>query len=1046
MKRTLIVIAWACMALVAGAGSAAAAFDPVNDDTDLFLANPAYATARPNVLIFLDNTANWNTPFENEKIALTSVFAGLSDTFNVGLMLYTETGSGNGGPDGAYVRAAVRQMTPLNRTLMASLISSFDKLNDKGNNATVSLAMHEIYTYFAGATAYSGIKVKRDYTGNSIPGLLKSNQIYALPGNALSSAADTTYESPITDGCQRNILIYISNGPPNDNNSSLSTAEGLLTSLLGQAPSTIALNPAGQQGNWADEFARFMANADISPLPGDQHLTTYTIEVDPVTNGQGPATTALFKSMAVHGKGKYFAVSGGNATELETALNQILQEVQAVNSVFASSTLPVSVNVRGTHLNQVYIGVFRPDASKAPHWFGNLKMYKLGLDAATSTLFLADANGQRAENPLTGFVAPTARSFWSEASTFWSYRTPLENSAGGVSDVPDGELVEKGGVAQQIRIDYALSQVSRELFTCTDGSGGHCATGDALSLSPFDTSNGDISVAALGAANATERNDLIDWVRGADQFNENANAQTTDIRASVHGDVLHSRPAVVNFARNGPADENDVYAFYGSNDGVFRAVKGGTAADGGTEVWGFIPKEFFGKLKRLRDGAPAISSGQKKPYFVDGTVSVYQEDVNGDGALVAADGDKVYLYLGMRRGGRLLYALDVSDPENPAMLWRRDNTATGFAEMGQTWSAPTVANVPGYMNPVLIMGAGYDPAAEDIMPCLITASNASGVTWTSGGTVTYTAGTCSVAGGTSTTTSRTMGRGVMVIDAINGNLLWQAGASVSGAAHNLTVTGMDYSISSDISVIDTNLDGIKDTGYVGDNGGNLWRLNFKDNDPANWTVQKVAAIGSNAASGRRKFQQAPDVVFANDGVGYFSAVLLGTGDREHPFDATVTNQFYMFKDRGAATPIVESDLFDATAVTGSNSYGYKITLAAGEKAISSAVTVSSSTFFNTNQPSATAGVGVCGSNLGIARQYSIDYLSAKASNTTVSGTEITARAAIYPGGGYLPSPVPVVVRLNGKNYMGVVSGTSVQTPPTPTLDVRSKTFWSIKER
>jgi hypothetical protein len=34
-----------------------------------------------------------------------------------------------------------------------------------------------------------------------------------------------------------------------------------------------------------------------------------------------------------------------------------------VNSVFASSTLPVSVNVRGAFLNQVYMGVFRPDAN-----------------------------------------------------------------------------------------------------------------------------------------------------------------------------------------------------------------------------------------------------------------------------------------------------------------------------------------------------------------------------------------------------------------------------------------------------------------------------------------------------------------------------------------------------------------------------------------------------------------------------------------------------------------------------------------------------------
>jgi type IV pilus assembly protein PilY1 len=1047
MKQILIRAACAALVLIAGTSLARAAFDPVNDDTDLFLANPAYAVQRPNVLIFLDNTANWNSRFENEKIALASFFNGLDDNYNVGLMMYTETGTGNSGPDGGYVRAAVRQMTPTNRALMAGLISSFDKNGDKGNNATVSLAMHEIYAYFAGTTARSGIKKKRDHTGNAIPGLFKSNQIYALPGNALSSAADTVYDSPITDGCQRNILIYISNGAPNDNNSSLSAAQSMLAGLVGKnPPDTIALNPNGQQGNWADEYARFMATSDVSPLPGDQHVTTYTIEIDPVSTGQGPATTALFKSMAVNGNGKYFSVDGGDANNISTALNQILQELQAVNSVFASATLPVSVNVRGTHLNQVYIGVFRPDASKAPQWFGNLKMYKLGLDAATSTLFLADADGLPAENPGSGFVTPTARSFWTSPSTFWGYRAATQNGAGGVSDAPDGELVEKGGVAQQLRIDYAASQTSRELFTCTDGSGGYCASGDSLSLSPFDTGNADISTAALGAASATERDSLIDWVRGEDQFDENADTQLTDIRASVHGDVLHSRPAVINYGRNGPTDENDVYAFYGANDGVFRAAKGGTGTNAGAEVWGFVPKEFFGKLKRLRDDAPIISSAQKKPYFVDGTVTAYEEDINGDGALVAADGDKVYLYLAMRRGGRLLYALDVSDPENPAMLWRRDNNSAGFAELGQTWSAPTVTNVPGYMNPVLILGAGYDAPVEDIMPCLVSASSATGVTWTTGGTVTHLPGTCSVSGGASTTTPRSMGRAVMVVDAVTGSLLWQAGASVSGATHNLTVAGMDYSISSDVAVIDTNWDGVRDTGYVGDNGGNLWRLNFADTDPANWTVQKVAAMGAHTAADRRKFQQPPDVVFGNDAGGPFSAVLLGSGDREHPFDATVTNQFYMFKDRGAGTAIVETDLFDATAATGSNGFGYKITMAAGEKVISSAVTLSDATYFNTNQPSETAGGGVCGSNLGVARQYAINYLTSTATNTTVAGTQISARASIYPGGGYLPSPTPVVVELNGKRYMGVVSGTSVQTPPTPTLDVRSKTFWSIKER
>ncbi|MGD8789092.1 MAG: hypothetical protein PVH05_06360, partial [Burkholderiales bacterium] len=164
---------------------------------------------------------------------------------------------------------------------------------------------------------------------------------------------------------------------------------------------------------------------------------------------------------------------------------------------------------------------------------------------------------------------------------------------------------------------------------------------------------------------------------------------------------------------------------------------------------------------------------------------------------------------------------------------------------------------------------------------------------------------------------------------------------------------------------------------------------------------------------------------------------------EHPFDAKITNRFYLFKDRGTGTPILDTDVFDATGAVGSNTYGYKITMAAGEKVVSSSVTVSGITYFNTNQPSDTAGAGSCGSNLGIARQYSINFQDASASNTTVVGTAVSARASVYPGGGYLPSPVPVVVSLNGKNYVGVVSGTSVQTPPAPALDIRSRTFWFI---
>ncbi|MBI2961731.1 MAG: pilus assembly protein PilY, partial [Betaproteobacteria bacterium] len=359
-----------------------ASFDPIGEDIDIFLANPAVSAERPNILILLDNTANWNTPFDVEKSALVTVVNGLGDGYNVGLMMFPETGSPNDNVDGGYVRFAVRQMISANKTALATMVNNLHILGDKGNNATFSLLMYEAYAYFAGIPARAGFgKVKRDYAGNTAYNPLAA----ALPGNAFTSASSVQYVSPIVSGCQKNFIIVISNGPASDNASSLAAAETLLTGIAGGAPTTIAITPDGEQNNWMDEYARFMANNDCNAnFPGVQTVATYTVDVDPIATGQGPSHTALLQSAAAAGKGKYAAVTtAGGAADLVTKLNAIFQEIQSVNSVFASTTLPVSVNVRGTNLNQVYIGVFRPDANKAPRWFGNLKLYDLAVNPAT---------------------------------------------------------------------------------------------------------------------------------------------------------------------------------------------------------------------------------------------------------------------------------------------------------------------------------------------------------------------------------------------------------------------------------------------------------------------------------------------------------------------------------------------------------------------------------------------------------------------------------------------------------------------------------------
>lgn len=92
------------------------------EDIDLFVGTPPNATDAPNVLIVLDNTANWNTPFNNEMAALSSVVSALpADKFRVGLMLANETGNPNNNTKGGYVRAAIRLMDSSTKPLYQDL-------------------------------------------------------------------------------------------------------------------------------------------------------------------------------------------------------------------------------------------------------------------------------------------------------------------------------------------------------------------------------------------------------------------------------------------------------------------------------------------------------------------------------------------------------------------------------------------------------------------------------------------------------------------------------------------------------------------------------------------------------------------------------------------------------------------------------------------------------------------------------------------------------------------------------------------------------------
>lgn len=820
-----------------------------------------------------------------------------------------------------------------------------------------------------------------------------------------------------------------------------SCPSGARYQVLGNSLVTV-LTPTGtfatdtQQLN-ADEWARFLYQNGV-PVTGNlgqssQTVATYTIDV--YRDQPNARQSGLLASMARAGGGKYFAAT--NKQAIITALQSIFAEIQAVNSTFASASLPISATNRAQNENQVYIGMFRPDATAHPRWFGNLKRYQFGVFNGYTDL--ADVNGNQAVSTTTGFITPCAISWWTAdsgsywydtannqsrifitqattAGTAWQTAGDNTNSAKGLcgttgtfSDLPDGPTVEKGGAAEMLR-----QQTSRTIKTLSTSN----------ALVDFTSAN----VSGL-SANSTVNANILNFIRGVDVTGEVTGTPSTSTRPSIHGDVVHSRPLPVDYGGT-----NGVVIYYGAGDGAFRAVD----ADTGQEMWSFVAPESYGTLQRLLDNTPliqtpsptppggiAVTGTTPKDFFFDGSTGLYQN----------ADNSSIWIYPAMRRGGRMLYAFDVSAPTNPRFKWKVGCPSQGndvgctsnMSGIGQTWSTPSPAFLAGYSGsaPVVIVGGGYD--------------------------------TCEDADSATSTCSGPKGAVVYVLDAGSGTVVKSFST--------------DRSVASDVALVDVNLDGTVDAAYVADTGGNLYRIDFAD--PANnfaargplyWSITKIGHTQGRA----RKFLFAPAVLPYRGSV----YVAIGSGDREHPLAASypyttpVVNRFYVYLDNPSRNDDVDLDgnrmlnYSDSTQVScqtagvlpGAPKYGWYMDLTAngtGEQTVTSALIIGGMTTFSTNRPLPNSAA--CSTALGEARGYFVNLLNGSGS-IGVAATCGGARSGIFVGGGLPPTPVAGTVTVNGKPKTVLVGaiqrGANTASSPLsgqevrpPISSKRSRIYW-----
>jgi len=1073
------------------AASLLAMFQPaVAEDTDLFV-RASDQSQPPDVLLVIDNAASFSAnASENciidgtptllsgkaggiEQCALYATINSLDPgSVNVGIMVYRDpsvrnfqgvacTKIVNSMPGGCLVYP-MQLMNATNKSVLLAWIKSWKLTsgvgNIKANAQATGGVMQEAWAYYNGRKGLSGV----DYASTRPPTTCAKYIIFI--GNSFGSAG-----SP---GDQNNNF-----GPQSAIEGTNSTA--LMNAFPAATPAERAImspttttscgtatlgNPHITKGYYTDEWSRYMYAHGIA---------TYTIGLI------GPSCqadyVALMTNTAKVGGGKYFETQ--NTQELKDALGAALGAMIARNSVFASVSLPVSVSTQGYYLNQVFIGMFRPDRTALPRWVGNLKQYRLGRPSGQTTgIELQDARtpAQPAISIAhSGFIANCALSYWTPTTddSYWTTFTLstcssdyLGVSHPGPSNTPDGDVVEKGGQGYVLRGAAAAPSMSRNMLTCSNSACGGVAA--------FDTGNTAITKTLLGDSLMSDgaRTDLINWARGLNNSAEQANIAATAIRPSVHGDVIHSRPVAINY---GSDTTPEVVVFYGANDGALRAVNGnrstaiGSVA-AGSELWSFMAPEFYGQIDRLRDNTKSIAyvgnpvtspAPLPKPYGFDGPVTSH---------VVPGVGGHAWIYATMRRGGRAVYGFDVStlntNTSSPTLKWKigcstmADDTGcvSGWSGMGQTWSTPEVFKAASSgSSPLMVMGGGYGGACEDADPMTCTASN--------------------------------KGSRIYVINADTGSKLREFDLSLSPLNNGGRGVVADVFVVPDRSTSNNYAKWI----YAVDLGGNVYRISgatanapIGTTAPASWTITKIAALGCDdglaGCTNKRKFMMMPDVVETPSNTGIYY-LMLGSGDREKPLgEKTATpgdqywpsayateNYFFAIKDTptdpcwnpssnvsGSCTghvPLTVDDslaeIDEATPTELAAAKGWYLPLNDHEQVVTGAITVYGITTFSTHTPTVPVA-NSCDSNTGTARVYNVRYFDA------APRLGRTDRSMMIDGGGLPPSPVAGLVKLDnedtpvpfliGGSSESPLEGGEPSGPSTATLP-KSTTYWYIRK-
>ncbi len=965
--------------------------------------------------------------FDVLRLALKIVLVDISG-IKVGLMMphsETTTGQCRGvGPEFGWGRAANRRCSNGGFILQGfELLSNTDSIaHDKfhrkllalkrqktaatcgpGTNSDSSCADHkyqgvelfyEFYRYLLGGLVHNGHNGWHDFEKNSD----SSNMMRCWETNTTTREAcfdrsttvevgtpganDFRYVSPLTSAgdCTKLYTINLYFGNSQDGQDSSSEIEA----PLAQDGMNISL-PRSDTEKFRT-IIDFLHKTDLADpdlgtpdLSGKQNVTSYFIF-------DGSNQNEVNELARVGGTGTAINLKADDPQIVIDALKSTLNEILSVSTTFVSANLPVNAFNRAEVLDNVYFALFQLDPDNKPNWRGNIKRLRkkeiVDPDNGQSTSQLVDVND------LSAIAADNRFKF--DALTYWTdpngedvaptdpETEPFILDEGEISG-KDGRSVNRGGAGQQIAGflsgnpgDDNNDTGARKMYTepaAYPSNGSAPNNGTPTALRPFNADSSDTTTAAdlqakLGAADVDEALKIMRWLRGQDSNDENINGDVTEVRRWLVGDILHSRPQVINYGARGPYTLNnqDIRILTGTNHGVLHMFKNSTpsATPDGSEAWAFLPLETLGGAKTLLLNEVAATH----PYGVDGTVSILKDDGN-DGTISGTD--KAWAYFGLRRGGKSYYSLDISDPDVPKMLWSvNSDPGTETEELGLTFSSVRIGHVQygAAAVPAVFVAGGYD-VNKDIRP------------------------------GPGTQDSE--GNALYILNAATGQLIWKAVYDAAPAAPTATrfeSSQLKDSIPAEMGLIDANNNGVVDRAYVPDTGGRLWRVDLPEStsDLRNkWAVTLLADLGQYDGGGNprdRRFFHGVDVAQLGGDLQTWH-IVLGSGDRAYPKENVDENKLFVIKDRFAfdsstgtlvdptgilPIKLSENELGDITnnclqeATCGGTppdlTNGWFLSLGEtaitdGEKVLSSPLIANDVIFFTTYLPNAGTNPGAC---------------------------------------------------------------------------------------